>query len=71
MRFSEEEQRVIDQTHKELDEQIRRAKRQRFGGESVSLWLFSRESRNIPASSAMSQSTQKKRTVIRHSRKSL
>lgn len=32
MQFSEEEQRVIDQTHKELDEQIRRAKRQRFWG---------------------------------------
>jgi len=32
MEFNEEEQRVIDQAHKELDEQIRRAKRQRLWG---------------------------------------
>jgi hypothetical protein len=32
MQFSEQEQRVIDQAHKQLDEQIRSAKRQRLWG---------------------------------------
>lgn len=32
MQFTEQEQKVIDQAHKELDEQIRRAKRQRLWG---------------------------------------
>ena len=32
MQFTEHEQKVIDQAHKELDAQIRRAKQQRFWG---------------------------------------